>query len=65
MNIIFDSITASWQLLLESAIYILFGLLVSGLLRSCLHPQSVFKQVGNGPISSGFKAPLFGIPIPL
>lgn len=65
MNLVFDSITASWQLLLESAIYILFGLLVSGLLRSFLHPQSVVRHLGAGRFSSVFKAALFGIPIPL
>jgi uncharacterized membrane protein YraQ (UPF0718 family) len=65
MNLFFDAITASWQLLLESSIYILFGLLVSGLLRTFLHPHSVVRHLGNGRFSSVFKASLLGIPIPL
>ena len=65
MSLIFESISATWQLLLESSIYILFGLLVSGLLRSFLHPHSVARHLGNGRFSSVFKAALLGIPIPL
>ena len=65
MSLIFDSISATWQLLLESSTYILFGLLVSGLLRSFLHPHSVARHLGNGRFSSVLKAALLGIPIPL
>ncbi len=65
MHLILDSISASWHLLLESSIYILFGLLVSGLLRAFLHPHSVSRHLGNGRFSSVFKAALLGIPIPL
>ncbi len=65
MTYIFDAISASWQLLLESSIYILFGLLVSGFLRAFLHPHSVARHLGGGRFSSVFKAALLGIPIPL
>ena len=65
MNLIVDCISAAWHLLLESSIYILFGLLVSGLLRTFLHPHSVARHFGNGRFSSVFKAALLGIPIPL
>ena len=65
MNLVFDAISASWQLLLESSLYILFGLLVSGLLRAFLSPHSVARHLGNGRFSSVFKAALIGIPIPL
>ena len=46
MNLIIDAIYASWNLLRESSIYILFGLLVSGLLRTFLHPHSVARHLG-------------------
>ena len=65
MNLVLESIAASWHLLRESSIYILFGLLVSGLLRSFLHPHSVARHLGGGRFSSVFKAALLGIPIPL
>ena len=55
----------AWQLLLESAIYILFGLLISGLLRVFLHPDFIAKHLGGGRFKSVFKAAFFGVPIPL
>ncbi len=65
MNTIIDVSTASWQLLLEASVYILFGLLVSGLLRVFLNPQSVARHLGRGRFASVFKAAVLGIPIPL
>jgi len=56
---------SSLDLLLESSVYILFGLLVSGLLRVFLSPNSVAQHLGKGRFTSVFKAALLGIPIPL
>jgi uncharacterized protein len=53
------------ELLLESAPFILFGLLVSGLLRVFLPPSMVSRHLGHGRIRSVIKAALLGIPIPL
>ena len=55
----------SWRLLLESSIYILFGLGVSGLLKIFLSPNSVARHLGHGRFKSVFKAAFMGIPIPL
>ena len=55
----------AWHLLLESSVYVLFGLLVSGLLRVFLNPESVARQLGRGKFSSVFKAAFLGIPLPL
>jgi hypothetical protein len=52
-------------LLLDASIYILFGLLVSGLLRVFLNPNTVVKHLGRGRFASVFKAAFLGIPIPL
>lgn len=65
MNTIVAVLNASWQLLLEASVYILFGLLVSGLLRVFLNPQSVARHLGRGRFASVFKAAILGIPIPL
>jgi uncharacterized membrane protein YraQ (UPF0718 family) len=65
MNFIMNIFLEAWHLLLESSIYILFGLLVSGLLRVFLNPNSVARHLGQGRIQSVFKAALLGIPIPL
>jgi uncharacterized membrane protein YraQ (UPF0718 family) len=51
--------------LLDASVYILFGLLVSGLLRVFLNPNSVIRHLGQGRFSSVFKAAFLGIPIPL
>lgn len=62
---IFEILQASWSLLLESSPYILFGLLVGGLLKVFLSTDYVAKHLGQGKISSVLKASLLGIPIPL
>lgn len=55
----------SWVLLEESSIYILFGLMIGGLLKMFLSPSYVAKHLGRGRFISVIKAALFGIPIPL
>ena len=55
----------AWHLLLDASIYILFGLLVSGLMRVFFSPYSVGRHLGNGRFKSVFKAALIGIPLPL
>ncbi len=60
-----EVLLASWQLLNQSAFYILFGLLVGGLLKTFLSPAYVAAHLGKGRFSSVFKAALLGIPIPL
>jgi len=62
---IFQIVIESWHLLLEASIYILFGMLVGGLLKVFLNPSYVANHLGRGKISSVLKAALFGIPIPL
>ena len=65
MNFIITIFAESCHLLLESSIYILFGLMVSGLLKVFLNPATVAKHLGKGRYGSVFKAALLGIPIPL
>ncbi len=65
MNIVLATFVEAWHLLLESSVYVLFGLLVSGLLRVFLSPNSVAHHFGAGRFTSVFKAALLGIPIPL
>jgi uncharacterized membrane protein YraQ (UPF0718 family) len=60
-----DILLASWDLLIQASMYILFGLLIGGLLKVFLSPAYVAAHLGNGRFSSVFKAALFGIPIPL
>jgi uncharacterized membrane protein YraQ (UPF0718 family) len=65
MTIIISILQESWHLLLEASIYILFGMLVGGLLKVFLSPSFVANHLGKGKFSSVIKAALFGIPIPL
>lgn len=65
MNFIASILLESWHLLLEAAVYILFGILVGGLLKVFLSPSYVAKHLGQGRFAPVFKAALFGIPIPI
>lgn len=65
MQFVIDMLTASWQLLEESSIYIFGGLLVAGMLKIFLSPTFVAQHLGQGKIRSVFKAALLGVPIPL
>jgi len=65
LNFIINVLAESWHLLLDASVYILFGLLVSGLLRVFLNPNTVVKHLGRGRFASVFKAAFLGIPIPL
>jgi len=65
MTIIISVLQESWHLLLEASVYILFGMVIGGLLKVFLNPSFVADHLGKGKISSVIKAALFGIPIPL
>jgi uncharacterized protein len=65
MNLLLNIMMQSWNILLESSAFIIFGLIVSGLLRVFLNPGSVSRHLGQGRFKSVFKASLMGIPIPL
>ena len=65
MDFIITVFLKAWDLLLESSAYIIFGLVISGLLRVFLNPNAVAHHFGHGRFLSVFKASLLGIPIPL
>ncbi|OGQ85891.1 MAG: permease [Deltaproteobacteria bacterium RIFOXYD12_FULL_56_24] len=65
MPLIFDIFSESWHLLLDAAPYILFGILIGGLLKVFFSPAYVASHLGQGRYSSVFKAALFGGPLPL
>lgn len=64
-NFVSELFNASWQLLLQSSPYMLFGLLIGGLLKVFLSADYVAKHLGKGRFSSVLKASILGIPIPL
>lgn len=65
MDFIADVFLEAWHLLRESSIYIIFGMLVGGLLKVFLNPSFVADHLGKGRFLPVIKAALFGIPIPL
>ena len=65
MNFIVEILLATWHLLIDASVYILFGLLVAGLLRVFLNPSSIANHLGQGRFKSVLKSAFFGIPIPL
>ncbi len=65
MKFVIDIIFECWHLLLDASVYILFGLLVAGLIRAFLNPNTVARHLGSGRFSSVFKASLLGVPVPL
>lgn len=65
MNFILTVLLEAWHLLLDSSAYMIFGLLVSGLLRVFMNPATVAHHFGHGRVKSVVKAALLGIPIPL
>lgn len=58
-------ILEAWHLLLESSVYVLFGLVAAGLFRIWLRPETVTRHLGGGRFRSVFKAALLGLPMPL
>ncbi len=65
MGFLSDWSRSTWELLAESAVYVLFGLIVAGLLKAFLSPGMVARHLGTGRFSSVLKAALLGIPMPL
>jgi uncharacterized membrane protein YraQ (UPF0718 family) len=65
LSLILQIILESWFLFCEASVYVLFGILVAGMLHIFLNPGTVARHLGQGRFTSVFKASLMGIPIPL
>ena len=65
MDFLRQVLLESWGLLRDSGIYVLFGILVGGLLKVFLSPESVARHLGRGRVLPVLKAAFFGIPLPL
>ena len=69
MNTIIDALIsvllASWNVLLESAPFVLLGFFVAGILKAFLPDDFVARHLGGRSTASIFKAAVMGVPIPL
>ena len=65
MHIIINIIEQAWRVLSDSAVYILFGLSLGGMVKVFMRPGFVAQHLGRGRYKSVFKAAALGIPLPL
>ncbi len=56
---------AAWQVLCTSAPYVLFGLLMAGVLKALIPDSFVSRHLGGNSAKSVIKASLLGVPLPL
>lgn len=65
MQYLLKYLTETFYFLNEMSIYLVFGLLIAGVLHIVFPDSLVRKHLGKGSFGSVLKATLFGIPIPL
>ncbi len=65
LSIPLEILREAWHILLDSSVYILFGILIAGLLKVILNPDVILRHLGKGRYSSVVKAAFFGVPLPL
>ncbi|MFH1985323.1 MAG: hypothetical protein ABIL58_26095 [Pseudomonadota bacterium] len=65
MMLFLDILRESWMVLEESAIYMLFGFFMAGLMKALIRPEHVSRYLGAARARSVVRAALIGIPIPL
>jgi hypothetical protein len=54
-----------WEILVESAPYVLFGFFAAGVLKALIPEEAVARHLGKNSFKAVFKASLFGVPLPL
>jgi len=64
-EIIFGILAAFWDILTESAPFVLFGFFAAGVLKALVPADMVARHLGKNSTASVLKASLFGIPLPL
>ena len=65
VEMLLNILSASWDVLLESSLFILFGFFVAGLLKAFIPDDFIYRHLGKESAANVFKASLFGVPLPL
>jgi uncharacterized membrane protein YraQ (UPF0718 family) len=65
MQLLYEIFSESWEILLDSSVYILGGILIAGILKVMLSTDLILRHLRKGKYSSVVKAALFGVPLPL
>ncbi len=64
-HIIYDFVQSTIELSMAMAPYILFGLLIAGIMHEAMPQDFIKRHLGKSSLGSVIKATLFGIPIPV
>jgi hypothetical protein len=65
MTMLIDILRESWMVLEESAVYMLFGFFIAGLMNALIRQDHVTRYLGANRARSVVRAALIGVPIPL
>jgi len=65
MEIVVQVVLAALSVLREAALYLLLGLLIAGLIRVYIRPESIAHYLQRGRFRSVLYSSLLGIPIPI
>lgn len=65
MDILLETLKASWQVVVEAGPWLIVGFLLAGLIRAFLSPQFISHYLGKKSTRSVMLASLFGVPLPL
>ncbi|MFC1817377.1 permease, partial [Thermodesulfobacteriota bacterium] len=65
MQIIIGILTASWNIFQQSAIYMLLGFFIAGILYVFVKAETISQYLGKGKVRSVFLSAAIGIPLPL
>lgn len=65
IDILLNITHESWEVLLQSAPFMLLGFFIAGLLKAFVGPEFIARNLGSGKVSDVIKASVLGVPIPL
>lgn len=65
IEVMIGILAACWEILVESAPFVLFGFFAAGILKALVPGDVVARHLGRNSAASVVKASLFGVPLPL
>ncbi|OGQ33711.1 MAG: hypothetical protein A3F16_06535 [Deltaproteobacteria bacterium RIFCSPHIGHO2_12_FULL_43_9] len=65
VDIVIRILEETWNIYFESAVYVIFGFVISGILYAWISPKDVSRHLGKPNFLSVLKATLLGLPLPL